>query len=119
MKNACKYYAVYTKSAPGGGMLPLTLLNYPEGVKSAGFTSLAAATAFIYTRPRYENMPGNYRNEKIVARDDFHFTVSYEYTHPSCEGKWYTYTRDYEIREEEFVLFDTEDATKGIGLSAI
>ena len=118
MKNACKYYAVYTNCGKSG-MLPLTLLNYPEGVKAAGFTSLIAAREFIYSRPRYENLPGNYRNEKIVARDDFHYTVSWEYTHPSCEGKWFSYTRDYEIREEEFVLFDTEDALKGIGLSAI
>ena len=118
MKNACKYYAVYTNCGKSG-MLSLTLLNYPEGVKAAGFTSLIAAREFIYSRPRYENLPGNYRNEKIVARDDFHYTVSWEYTHPNCEGKWFPYTRDYEIREEEFVLFDTEDALKGIGLSAI
>lgn len=118
MKNACKYYAIYTECGKSG-MLPLTLLNYPEGVKSAGFSTMGAAVAFIYTRPRYENLPGNYRNEKIIALDDFHFTVSYEYTRPGCEGEWFPYTRDYEIREVEFVLFDTADATKGIGLSAI
>lgn len=116
MKNACKYYAVYV---PELGRSPLTLLNYPEGVKAAGFTSLFAAKAFIASRPRYENLPGNYRNEKIVKHDDFHITVSYEYTRPGCEGKWFPHTQNYEIREEEFVLFDTEDALKGIGLSAI
>ena len=119
MKNACKYYAVYTKCGESG-MLPLTLLNYPEGVKAPRFNSVRAAVAFIYSRPRYENLPGNYRNEKIVEHDSFHYTVSYEYTHPNCApGKWYTHTRDYEIREETLVLFDAEDAAKGIGLSAI
>lgn len=118
MKNACKYYAVYTEYNKSK-MLPLTLLNYPEGVKAAGFSTIDAAVAFIYTRPRYQNLPGSYRNEKIVKHDNFHFTVSYEYTRPGCEDKWIPWTRDYEIREEQFVLFDIEDATKGIGLSTI
>ena len=118
MNNACKYYAVYTKCGESG-MLPLTLLNYPEGIKAAGFNSVRAAVSFIYSRPRYENLPGNYRNEKIVEHDSFHYTVSYEYTRPGCEGKWFSYTRDYEIRKENFVLFDAVDAAKGIGLSAI
>lgn len=116
MKNACKYYAIYTECGKSG-MLPLRFLNYPEGVKTMGFNSHRAAVSFLHSIPKHNNLPGNFRNAKVVEHDKNHFTVSYEYTHSNCKpGEWFDWTRDYEIRKETFVLFDKRDTLKGFGL---